>query len=81
MFSNTANNSGGLPFSEADLKRALTSQEGRQLLSLLKRDGGDTLQKAINAVKSGNYEEAKEIVAPMLQDPEAAALLGKLNHG
>lgn len=81
MFSNTANISGALPISEAELKRVLASQEGRQLLSLLRRDGGDALQKAMQAVKAGDYEAAKTLLSPMLQDPEATALLGKLKHG
>lgn len=78
MFSNAANNSGSLPFTQADLARALASPEGRQLLALLRRDGGDALQQAAQAVKTGNYEAAKTVLEPMLQNPEAAALLGKL---
>lgn len=78
MFSNAANNSGSLPFSQADLARVLASAEGRQLLALLRRDGGGALQQAAQAVQSGDYEAAKAVLSPMLQNPEAAELLGKL---
>ncbi len=76
MFSNAANNS--LPFTQADLARVLASAEGRQLLALLRRDGGDTLQQAAQAIKTGDYNGAKSLLEPMLQNPEAASLLRKL---
>lgn len=78
MFSNAANNSGSIPFQQADLARILASAEGRQLLALLRRDGGGALQQAAQAVKSGDYEAAKSALEPMLQNPEAAALLSRL---
>ena len=77
MFSNAANKS----FSESDLQKILASPEGRELLSLLRADGGSALRQAMQAVKSGDYAGAKTILEPMLQGPDAAELLKKLNHG
>ena len=77
MFSNAANKS----FSASDLQKVLASPEGQRLLTLLRTDGGGALQQAMQAVKRGDYENAKSVLAPMLRDPEAAELLQKLSHG
>ena len=74
MFSNAANNS----FSESDLRRVLASAEGQRLLALLRRDGGDALRQAMQAVKRGDYDGAKTTLEPMLQSPEAQRLLDNL---
>lgn len=81
MFSNAANNSGALPFSAEDVRRVLASDEGRQLLAMLRSAGGDSLNRAMDAVRTGDVEKAKEILAPTLRDPEAARLLESLRHG
>lgn len=81
MFSNTANNSGALPFSAEDVRRVLASEEGRQLLALLRSGGGDDLKRAMDAARTGDAEKAKQILAPMLRDPKAARLLESLRHG
>ena len=74
MFSNGENNS----FSEADLRRVLASSEGQRLLALLRTDGGGALQRAMQAVKSGDYDSARTALEPMLQTGEARMLLEKL---
>ena len=76
MFSNAANNS--LPFSEEDLQRVLSSPEGRKLLSILRAGGGDALHQAAQAAGRGDYAGAQALLAPMLRDPEAAALVEQL---
>lgn len=81
MFSNAGNNSGDLPISEEELRRVLSSPEGRQLLRLLRRGGDAPLLQAAASVKSGDFDTAKKILAPMLRQPEAAALLDTLRNG
>ena len=79
MFSNAANNS--LPFSEEDLRRALSSPEGAQLLARLRAGNGEALSRAARAVRSGDYAGARSALEPALRDPEALALLEKLAAG
>ncbi len=76
MFSNAANNS--LPFSEADLRRALASAEGRQLLAMLRNSSGDALGLATQAVRRGDYASAQAILEPLLRDPRAKKLMEQL---
>lgn len=71
----------GLPsFSEADIKKVLGSKEGQALLRLLNRDGGSTLRQAAGALKSGDTKRAQEIIKPLIQSPDAAALIDKINR-
>lgn len=71
----------GLPsFSEADIKKVLGSKEGQALLRLLNQDGGVALRQAANALKAGDTARAQEIVKPIMQSPDAAALIEKLNR-
>lgn len=65
-------------FSMADAARLAGSAEGQQLLRLLRRDGGKVLQAASAAMQAGEPEKAAAILAPLLDDPQAAALLEKL---
>lgn len=81
MFSNKANNSGAMPFSEDTLRRVLASKEGRQLLALLRRTDGESLSRAVEAVRAGDYDKAKELLSPVLRGPEAEKLLGSLGNG
>ena len=67
-------------FSEADVKKALTSPEGMKLLQLLNQDGGKRLRQAADALKSGKQADAQQILAPLMETDEAAQLLKKLNR-
>lgn len=67
-------------FSPAHLRRLLSSPEGRQLLALLQRDGGETMRQAAAQVKEGNPRAAQELLRPMADSPEAAQLLKKLSR-
>ena len=78
MFSNAANNS--LHFSEEDLRRAIASSEGRQLLSLLRSGDGEALSRAVQAVWRGDYSDAQSVLEPMLRDPEAQKLVEQLKQ-
>ena len=68
-----------MPFNEKDIKRVLGSPEGQQILRLLNRDGGQALRQAADALRSGNTEEAKRVLSPIMESEEAAGLINKLN--
>ena len=68
-----------LPFNEKDIQRVLGSPEGQQILRLLNRDGGQALRQAADALRSGNTEEAKRVLSPIMESEEAAGLINKLN--
>lgn len=60
-----------------DVRRILGSAEGRQLLAMLQKSG--SMQEAAAAVQQGRVSEAQAMLRPLMEDPEAAALLQKLN--
>lgn len=68
-------------FSEEEARRVLGSPEGRQLLELLTRDGGAALRKAADALKRGDAEQARTLLSPVMDSPEAAPLIDSLNRG
>ena len=66
-------------FSEAEIKKVLGTAEGQALLRLLNRDGGAMLRQAAEAVKTGNLQKAQELVRPVMESPDAAKLIAKIN--
>lgn len=69
-----------LPFTPGQLQSVLGTQEGKRLLQLLNRDGGKALRQAAAAARSGDYETAKRIMQPLVQTPEASALLEQIDR-
>lgn len=61
------------------LSSVLNSEDGRKLISILSRDGGAALKKAANAISAGNSEEAKRVLEPLMNQPEAQHLVDELN--
>lgn len=72
--------SGGLPFSEQQIRRVLGSPEGQKLLQLLSRDGGAALRQAAQAMRAGDYALAQQLLSPVMQSPQAQQLIAKLNE-
>lgn len=72
-------NSPKIPFSAEDARRVLGSAEGKQLLALLSRDGS-SLKAAARAVQNGDTAAAKSLLRPLVDTPEADALLQKINR-
>ena len=70
----------GFSFTKQQLAAVLSTNEGRQLLTLLSRDGGGALSQAAQALKNGDAELAKSLVSPLLQNDEAQALIAKINE-
>lgn len=69
-----------LPFSEKDIRRVLNSSAGKQLLQLLTSTNADTLSKAAEALKQGDIAQAKELLTPVMERPEASALVNQINR-
>jgi hypothetical protein len=59
------------------MKKLLETQEGRRLISLLSGDG-KSIQAAGQALKQGNTQQAQNIMAPLMEDPEVQRLLKSL---
>ncbi len=70
----------GLPFSEQQARRVLSSPEGQKLLQMLSCDGGAALQQAAQAMRAGDYAGAQQILAPIMQSPQAQQLIEQLNR-
>ncbi len=70
----------GLPFSQQQARRVLTSPEGQKLLQLLNQDGGNALRQAAQAMRAGDYTAAQAILGPLMQSPQAQQLIEKLNE-
>ena len=67
---------------ESEIRRVLGSKEGIALLKLLNRDGGATLRKAAAAFQSGDAATAQALIAPLMENEQAQALVKELNkHG
>ena len=67
---------------ESEIRRVLGSKEGRALLKLLQQDGGATLRKAAVAFQSGDTASAQALIAPLMENEQAQALVKELNkHG
>ena len=67
-------------FTPEQVNAVLGSQEGKKLLTLLNRDGGALLRKAAEAVRSGDYSGAQALLSPLMQTPEAAELVQRINE-
>ena len=74
-------NFGGISVSAAQIRQVLESSEGRQLIAMLQKNGGQTLQSALAAAKRGDSDGAKQAMTALLEEEEAAALLRRMEHG
>ncbi|MBS6366664.1 MAG: hypothetical protein KH420_04880 [Clostridiales bacterium] len=69
-----------LPFSQADIRKVLGTDEGKKLIAYLSRDGGAVLKQAAEALKRGDQAAAQQILSPMMQTAEAQELVDKINR-
>lgn len=67
-------------FSMEDALRLAGTREGQQLLSLLRRAGGEDLQKA---AASGDVDAIKAALGPLMRSPQFQSLMKELEgrHG
>ena len=70
---------------EQQAKQLLAGAEGKRLMGLLSQDGGGTLRAAGEALKQGNTQQVKDLMGPLLKNPEVQKILhqmeNKLNDG
>lgn len=67
-------------FSMQDALRMAQSDAGQQLLSLLKAQNGDTLNKAMDQAAAGDYTQAKQTLSDMLASPQVRAMLEQMRR-
>lgn len=65
-------------FSMEDALRLANSDAGKQLLAMLKRSQGATLQQALQQAASGDLESVRFTLSGVLTDPELRELLKEL---
>ena len=64
-------------FSMEQIKSVLKSPAGKELISILQKSDSATLQQAVDAAKSGNYNAASDSVRKLLT-PEMEALIRQM---
>ena len=62
----------------SELLQLAQSPAGQQLIALLQKNGGDTLQSAISKASAGDYTQAQKTISKLLDTPEARQLLQQL---
>lgn len=62
----------------SQLMKLAQSPAGKQLLAMLQASGGNTLQNAVKKASDGDYDQAKAMLASLLNNPQAQALLKQL---
>lgn len=65
-------------FSMQEVMRLASSPAGKQLIALLQQSGGSALQTAVQQASAGDYNEAKNTLAPLLASEEMQSLLQQL---
>ena len=65
-------------FSVQDAMKLAATPAGKQLIALLQQSNTSTMQKAMEQAKSGNYDQAKQMLEPLLTSPEIQNLLRQL---
>lgn len=67
-------------FNQKDMEMVFRSPEARQLLQMLKKDGGTGLSQASEAAKKGEYAKAASILKPLLEMPDTEMLIQELSR-
>lgn len=62
----------------SQLMKLAQSPAGKQLISMLQNSGGSVLQEAIQKAAAGDYDQAKAMLSPLLNNPKAQALMKQL---
>ncbi len=61
-----------------EILRMAATPEGKQLISLLKNRKDPNFQKMLSGASAGNYTQAKEALAQLLQDPAVRELVQRM---
>lgn len=70
-------------FSQADLAQILRRPETQELLNRLRQLDSAALSQAVHQAMQGNTEGAKQILTPLMQDPQVQSLSEQMRdqHG
>jgi hypothetical protein len=69
----------GFEVNAENIQKIFGTGEGRQLIALLNRDGGKALRQAAAALQRGDQAAAAAVLEPIMNQPEAQALVDALN--
>ena len=66
-----------------ELLEMAQSPAGQQLIKMLQQNGGTQLRQAVAKAAAGDYEQAKQTLSSLMENPEAKKLLEQMggNHG
>jgi len=67
-------------FSVQEAMKLAKSDAGKQLLALLQQQNSQQIQDAMAQAGTGNYNQAKETLSGILENPQARALLNQLRR-
>lgn len=62
----------------ADIMRIAQSSLGQKLIALLQKQGGNSLQSALDKASAGDYDAAKENLSSLMASDEIKKLLNEL---
>lgn len=65
-------------FSMQDAMRLASTPAGQQLLALLQQSDTTALRNAMEQASVGNYEQAKQVLGPLMNSPDVQKLLRQL---
>ena len=65
-------------FSMQEATRLARSPAGQQLLSKICQSNSAQMDEALQQFQAGNYDQAKQLLAPLLSSPELQELIRKL---
>ena len=65
-------------FSQQDILKMAQSPAGKQLIAMLQNADPTALQKAMEQVASGNYEQAKASLSPLMESQKLKSLLQQM---
>lgn len=70
-------------FSQADLARLLRQPEAQELMARLRQLDSAALQQAVQQAMQGNTAQAKDLLTPLMRDPQVQNLAEKMrdSHG
>lgn len=58
-----------------EVMRLAQSPAGKQLIAMLRQNGGDELRSAMAKAAAGDYADAKKAISALLDTPEGKALM------
>ena len=65
-------------FSQPDISRLLATKEAMALAAMLRQMDTDTLSRAAALASQGNTAQARELLAPLMNDPKVRDLICRM---